>query len=191
MSKSDLRREIRERRDDFAATLDPAVAAIAFRIAPTPLKQWIDDARCVAGYISIQSEADPAAFIAHAAEAGRVTALPYVESRVVPIRFLRWTPGDPLVAGPFGLMQPDRATADEVEPDLILTPLVGFDRRLHRLGQGAGHYDRAFARWPDARRVGIAWSVQETDFVPDDQWDVPLNAVLTEREWIERAEDDL
>ena len=44
--------------------------------------------------------------------------------------------------------------------------------------------DRAFARYPDAVKVGVAWSAQELGMVPDDPWDVPLDAVLTEREWI-------
>jgi 5-formyltetrahydrofolate cyclo-ligase len=100
------------------------------------------------------------------------------------MRFLAWSPGEPLLPGRHGIEQPDLAAAPEVAPDLFLAPLLGFDRRLHRLGQGAGYYDRAFARYPDAIRVGIAWHVQECDFVPDDPWDVPLHAVLTEREWI-------
>lgn len=189
MIKSELRAALRRQRDSFVAGLDPAVAAIVFRAPPGPLRAWIDQAQVIAGYVPIGSEADPAAILDHAAAQGRVTALPFVESRTVPIRFLRWTPGDSLVDGPFGLRQPERA-APEVEPDLILTPLVGFDRRLHRIGQGAAHYDRAFARWPDARRVGVAWSAQEVDFVPDDPWDVPLDAVLTEREWIVRDRED-
>lgn len=190
MTKSELRQQLRQRRDEFVGAMNPAIAEITFRRTPSALAAWIDEAACIAAYVPIGSEADPTTFLAHAHNQGRATALPYVENRVVPIRFLRWAPGEPLVDGPFGLRQPDRAIAEEISPDLILTPLVAFDRRLHRLGQGAGHYDRAFARWPEARRAGIAWSVQEVDFVPDDQWDVPMDAVLTEREWIERPRDD-
>ena len=86
-------------------------------------------------------------------------------------------------AGPFGLLQPP-GDAEEVVPDLILTPLVAFDRTLARLGQGAGHYDRAFARFPNARRIGVAFSVQQVDRLPTDPWDMPLHAIITEREWI-------
>jgi 5-formyltetrahydrofolate cyclo-ligase len=56
---------------------------------------------------------------------------------------------------------------------------------MRRLGQGAGFYDRAFARLPAARRIGLAWSAQEADALPADPWDVPLHAVATEKEWIE------
>lgn len=182
--KARLRAELRARRDAFAAGLDSRAKALAFRTPPTPLRALIEQARCVAGYRPAGSEADPSALLAWAAEAGKATALPHVERRSVPMRFLAWSPGDPLVPGPFGLEQPDIARAPEVAPDLFLAPLLGFDRRLHRLGQGAGFYDRAFARYPDAVKVGVAWSAQELGMVPDDPWDVPLDAVLTEREWI-------
>ena len=183
-TKARLRAELRTRRDAMVAGLDSAARLFAFHATPTPLKELIEKARCIAGYRPQGSEADPAALIAFAAEAGKTIALPYVERRSVPMRFLAWKEGDPLIPGQWGLEQPDPATAPEVAPDLFLAPLLGFDRRLHRLGQGAGYYDRAFARYPDAVRVGIAWHVQEVDFVPDDPWDAPLDAVLTEREWI-------
>lgn len=182
--KQHLRDALRIRRDAFTAELDSTARLLAFRMPPTPLKQLIERATCVAGYRSVGSEADPAALLAYAAARGKTVALPYVERMSVPMRFLAWSPGDPLVPGPLGLEQPDRASAQEVAPDLFLAPLLGFDRRLHRLGQGAAYYDRAFARYPDAIRVGIAWSAQEIDMAPDDPWDVPLHAVLTEREWI-------
>jgi 5-formyltetrahydrofolate cyclo-ligase len=183
--KAQLRAELRTRRDEMVAELDSAARLFAFHAAPTPLKELIDRAQCVAGYRPAGSEADPSALIAYAAQMGKTIALPYVERRSVPMRFLAWKPGDPLIPGQWGLEQPDIATAPEVAPDLFLAPLLGFDRRLHRLGQGAAYYDRAFARYPDAVRVGIAWHVQEVDFVPDDPWDMPLHAVLTEREWIQ------
>jgi len=182
--KARLRAELRARRDASFAALDPLAQRLAFRATPTPLRTLIERAGCVAGYCAVGSEADPVHLLEGVAALGKTVALPFVERRSVPMRFLAWTPGDPLRSGPFGLMQPDRATAPEVSPDLFLAPLLGFDRKLHRLGQGAAYYDRAFARYPDAMRVGIAWSAQEIDMVPDDPWDVPLHAVLTEREWI-------
>ena len=183
--KARLRTELRARRDAMAAGLDSAARLFAFHAPPTPLRALMEQASVIAGYRPQGSEADPGALLVFAVDAGKTIALPHVERRSVPMRFLAWTPGDPLVNGQWGLEQPDLATAPEVAPDLILAPLIGFDRRLHRLGQGAAYYDRAFARYPDALRVGIAWSVQEIDVVPDDPWDVPLHAVLTEREWIQ------
>lgn len=182
--KATMRAAMRRRRDAYVAQLDAQARALAFRVPPSPLKALIARAEMVAGYIAMDSEADPAALLAWAHEQGKTVALPYVERRSVPMRFLRWAPGEPLIPGQWGLRQPDPASAPEVAPDLILAPLVAFDRRLHRLGQGAGYYDRAFARFTDAVRVGIAWSAQEAAAVPDDPWDEPLHAVLTEKEWI-------
>ena len=110
-------------------------------------------------------------------------ALPWANSKADPIVFRRWRPGGALEVSPLGFEQP-LETGAEVAPDIILTPLLGFDRTLRRLGQGAGHYDRAFALFPNALRIGIAWSCQQIDAIPADPWDMPLDAVLTEREWI-------
>lgn len=139
----------------------------------------------VASYVPIGGEADPAPLAAAAMARGCTIALPYVVDRETPLRFLRWSSEAALVDGPYGLRQP-ADDADELSPHLILTPLVAFDRAFGRIGQGAGHYDRAFVQFPDARRVGVAYSVQEVAHVPVDPWDMPLHAIITEKEWITR-----
>lgn len=137
----------------------------------------------VASYVPVRGEADPTLLARAAVAAGCVIALPHVVDRATPLRFLAWDTEAALVAGPMGLHQPAESAA-ELAPDIVLTPLVAFDRRLNRLGQGAGYYDRAFTRFPDARRIGVAWSVQEVATVPTDPWDVALHAIATELEWI-------
>ena len=179
--KRTIRREARAARDAFVATNPIALSpppAITGRFAPGVT---------IAAYLAIGSEADPAPLIAAARTAGATLALPYVAERSAPMRFLEWREDTALVAGPFGLTQPVPDACD-VSPDIFLTPLVAYDRTLHRLGQGAGFYDRAFARYPDSWRIGIAWSVQEVAVVPTDPWDVPLHAVLTERHFFERGD---
>ncbi|ONF95132.1 5-formyltetrahydrofolate cyclo-ligase [Sphingomonas jeddahensis] len=153
-------------------------------IAPRPeLLSLLAPGLTIATYAPMGGEADPAPLASAAVAAGCALALPHVIDRPTPIRFLRWREDDALVAGPFGLQQPVDHM-EEVAPDLILTPLVAFDRTLARLGQGAGHYDRAFARYPAAHRIGVAFCVQEVDRLPTDPWDMPLHAIITEREWI-------
>lgn len=137
----------------------------------------------VASYVPVGSEADPAPFVAAARAVGCGVALPHVTDHATPLRFLAWSPEAPLVRGPFGLSQP-RGDAPELVPDIILTPLVGFDAAGNRLGQGAGHYDRAFARHPQAWRIGIAYARQQVDALAADPWDVPLHAIATEKDWI-------
>lgn len=187
ISKSELRAEYRSLRADFAEALGEGEKAIAFSKAPAPLAKLFKPGCTVAAYVPVGSEADPRMLLAQAHDAGCATALPYVTSKASPMQFLRWTPGDPLHDGPFGLQQPDSA-AEACEPDIVLVPLVAFDSRLMRLGQGAGHYDRALSLLDKAFAVGIAWSVQQAPSLPTDPWDIPLDAILTEKAWIAHEE---
>lgn len=150
---------------------------------PAAFLAMLQGARTIASYMPVGAEADPAPFTVAARKAGLAVALPHVIDRATPLRFLNWDGIAPLVTGPFGLRQPLPA-APPATPDIILTPLVAFDARGNRLGQGAGHYDRAFAEFPDARRIGIAWSVQQVDALAPDAWDIPLHAIATELDWI-------
>lgn len=172
-AKPALRARLRALRDAFVAD-GPAP------VLPQPLfLDALAPGRIVASYVPLGSEADPQAFDDAARAGGAILALPVVIDRASPILF-RNAATHGLTAGPFGLRQPPHE-APALAPDIILTPLVGFDSRCNRLGQGAGHYDRAFAAWPDALRIGIAWSVQRVAALPADPWDVPLHAVVTER----------
>jgi 5-formyltetrahydrofolate cyclo-ligase len=182
-SKPMVREAMRASRDAFVAALPDSVRAIAFSRPPGPLARLFIPGRTVAAYRAMGSEADPAALLAAAAAAGCTTALPHVTSRSAPMRFLAWSPDDPLEKGVFGLSQP-RADSEAVQPDIVLVPLLAFDAAMNRMGQGAGFYDRALSLLPDAVTIGIAWSVQQLDRVPTDPWDVPLDAILTERSWI-------
>jgi 5-formyltetrahydrofolate cyclo-ligase len=183
VTKSELRAHYRAMRADFADSLSEGERAIAFSKAPAPLAEHFVPGRMVAAYIPVGSEADPQALLRQAHAAGCATALPHVTSRAAPMQFLRWSPGEILQAGPFGLQQP-ASSAEPVNPDVILVPLVAFDSRLIRLGQGAGHYDRTLSLLPNTFAVGIAWSVQQAPSLPADPWDIPLNAILTEKAWI-------
>ena len=181
LDKPALRAKLRANRDQFAAESSTAI------LAPEAFVERLREDMIVATYCAVGSEADPTQLAAAAAAAGCRLALPYVVDRAAPIRFLAWKLGEPLIAGPFNLRQPD-PSSPEVAPDVILTPLVGFDGRFNRRGQGAGHYDRAFARYEAAWRVGVAWSVQEVPAIPADIWDVPLHAIITEEGMLWHAE---
>lgn len=150
------------------------------RVAPGFLER-LRPGLIVASYRPTPGEADPAPLERAAAVAGCALALPCLTDRSAPMTFRRW--GEALVKGPYGIEQPP-AESPEVAPGIILTPLVAFDRTGARLGQGAGFYDRACEVYPDAWRVGVAWSVQEAEAIPTDPWDIPLHAITTEKEWI-------
>lgn len=175
--KSALRARIRADRDRFFAGGPPA-------IAPSPaFLDRLEHGLTVASYVPMGSEIDPSPLARAAVDRGCAIVLPHVTIRSQPMRFLAWDSEAALIAGPFGLSQPHHEAA-AMAPDIILTPLLAFDSALNRLGQGAGYYDRAFVRFPDAWRVGVAWSVQQVESLPHDPWDVPLHAIVTERDWI-------
>jgi 5-formyltetrahydrofolate cyclo-ligase len=140
----------------------------------------------VAAYQKTGSEVSADAILAALNRLGITTALPFIGARGEAMHFKRWHSEDALIKAAFGFLQPS-ADAPDIAPDIILVPLVGFDRDMNRLGQGAGHYDRIFTLFPNALRIGLAWSCQEVLAVPVDPWDVALDAVLTEKEWIKPA----
>lgn len=183
-AKQAVRARLRALRRDHAALLrrqgryDAAIAALADR-----LLEHAPAGASIALYRAFGDEIDPAPLAPLLAARGHDLALPHVAADRTTMRFLAWHPDQPLVTGAFGLHQPHEDN-DEIAPAMIVTPLVGFDRHGGRIGQGAGFYDRAFARLPGAVRIGMAWSVQEIATLPLDPWDVPLHAIATEQEWI-------
>ncbi|WP_088184114.1 5-formyltetrahydrofolate cyclo-ligase [Sphingobium sp. Z007] len=182
--KSTLRAIARQRRSAFVITLDPLAHRLAFKAVPSPLARRIADAQVVALYMAVDDEAPAQRMAAQLQALGKTVALPRVLDRLGSMDFLAWRPEDHLVPGLFRTSHPEPGDGP-VTPDIIIAPLVGFDRAMNRLGQGGGYYDRAFARFPDALRVGIAWSAQEMDAVPADPWDLPLDIIMTEVELIE------
>ncbi|WP_227339657.1 5-formyltetrahydrofolate cyclo-ligase [Sphingopyxis sp. P8] len=181
--KQRLREKLRFRRRHFAANLDMITRMSAFRTLPAPIAALLDPNSLVGAYVAMGAEPDIVPMTADLA----ALALPHHASRLDEMTFRRWTAGDSLFDGPWGVQQPSDDSASAV-PDLIFCPLVGFDRHGGRIGQGGGHYDRWFAAHPHALRIGIGWSVQEVDAMPLEATDMPLDAVLTEQEFIVTGE---
>ncbi len=180
--KRHLRERLRFRRRHFAANLDEFSRFAAFRALPASLEQSIGADAMIGAYAPWGDEPDILPMLATLAEAGRL-ALPHHAVRIDTMDFRCWRAGDTLVKGPWGSPQPADG-GESVVPSLVFCPLVGFDRRGGRIGQGGGHYDRWFAAHPQALRIGIGWSVQEIDDAPSEPTDMPLDAILTEQEFI-------
>jgi 5-formyltetrahydrofolate cyclo-ligase len=181
-AKLALRAELRARRTAHVTALGPDLARAAAEAAADRLLAHIPAGATVSLYVAMHDELDPEPLAATLHARGHALALPALFDATA-MQFLAWQPGDPLGRGPMALRQP-LASAPECAPDLIVTPLTGFDRQGGRIGYGAGHYDRAFQRYPGAHRIGLAWAVQEVEAVPHDPWDVRLHAITTEREFI-------
>jgi 5-formyltetrahydrofolate cyclo-ligase len=139
----------------------------------------------VAGYWPVGGEIDGRPLLAALAKAGRTVALPRMESRNGPARFLAWRGVEPLTADAFGVPSPPTTGAD-LSPRLFLVPLLAFDRAGGRLGQGGGHYDRIISlnRAHGAVAVGLAYAEQEMGVVPTGPYDAHLDWVITPKEAI-------
>ncbi len=182
--KSALRLSARATRAAFVAQLDPMAHRLAFRALPSPVRPLLSSRDCVALYAPVNDEAPALRLAESLITEGKRLCLPRVVDRMGTMEFRAWQPGDPLDEGPFGTRHPGPLAA-LCHPDAIIAPMLAFDSALMRLGQGGGYYDRAFARYEDALRIGLAWSAQELDHVPADPWDMPLHLVITERSLIE------
>ena len=186
--KAALRRAALARRE----AVEPAArAAFSRRLAEEGLRLarlW--RSQIVSVFYPLRGEPDALLLLANLVEAGFATALPVVIGRGSSLLFRSWRPGDPTCAGPMSIREP-LGEAPVVDPDLLFVPLACFDRRGHRIGYGAGYYDRTLARLRATKRVhaaGVAYGVGEVAFVPYETHDQTLDAVVTEQETIFFAE---
>jgi 5-formyltetrahydrofolate cyclo-ligase len=174
LPKEPIRRAALEARKAFVRTLSDADRALLEQALAESLTSLCVEAAVVGGYAQLGSEISPLLAIEEARAVGRIVAYPAFDHPAKPFRFRA---GDPLDAGPFGMMQP-KLKAPVVEPDLILVPLIAIDGLGTRLGRGKGHYDRALARLKrgGARLVGVGWALQRlSETIPADDWDIPLD----------------
>jgi len=137
----------------------------------------------VGGYWPIADEMDVLPLLAGLRGRGCSIALPVVEAPGRPLSFRAWRPGDALAPGAHGIAAP-LPSAAPLAPDLLIVPLLAFDRQGWRLGYGAGYYDRTLEAFAAAGRavmaVGVAYAAQEVPAVPHHGGDVRLDALVTE-----------
>lgn len=134
----------------------------------------------VSAYAAMGAEIDPARLIERLAGEGYRTCLPVVTPLGNPLTFRAWAPGQPLVAHTWGIREPADDAA-EIEPDVLLIPLLAFDRRGVRLGYGGGYYDRTLETLRARKRVtavGLAFAEQEVAQAPFGGHDQRLDWVL-------------
>lgn len=177
--KRDLRAALRGRRKAAAMAKPDAAEALAGIFLH---HVRLTAGAVVAGYKAVPPELDPAPLMAVLAARGHPLALPCTGPLGMVLVFRRWQPGDPLVKGALGIEQPLPA-AESVLPQVALVPLLGFDRRGYRLGQGGGYYDRTLAAGT-MLAIGLAYAAQEVEFLPTEPWDRRLDWIVTEREAI-------
>ena len=182
-AKSDLRKVALARRDALLVAERMAAAeAIAARTFPVAVAS---DA-IVSGFMPLNSEISPLPLMRKLSDVAARLALPVVVGRGLPLSMRAYAFGDALLKGVWGIRVPP-PEAPEVAPDVLLVPLLAFDRNGNRLGYGAGYYDMTIAALRARKRVvaiGVAFAAQEVDEVPTTPRDARLDLVLTEREVI-------
>jgi 5-formyltetrahydrofolate cyclo-ligase len=182
--KSIIRKDALLRRDALPAA-ERARAAEAIAVRAFPLA--IDPGRIVSGFSPLKTEINPIPLMRRLADAGAELALPVVAGKGKPLVMRAWRFGEALDSGVWGIREP-KADAPEVAPDILLVPLLAFDREGHRIGYGAGYYDMTIGRLRAMKPVvaiGIAFAAQEIASVPVTPRDARLDLVLTEREIID------
>lgn len=179
-AKTALRKVMRNKRRKLAAEAPNAGAAIRDHfVAAFPR----ETGTAVSGYWPMGDEADGRLLLSYLHSIGWSCMLPVVTAAGMALTFRQWEPGDLLIESSIGIQEPGD-DAPEDRPDILLVPLLAFDEKGFRLGQGGGYYDRTLGalreETDDVLAVGIAFAGQQVDTVPRDAFDQPLDWVVTE-----------
>lgn len=181
-----LRKQIRQQR----RALSPQQQTLAARrlrkkLVCNPLFQR---SRHIAFYLPSDGEIDPVPVMKEAWRRGKTCYLPVLTPLGQKLLFVRFEKGDRLTPNKFKIPEPNPLTQPCRQAwalDLVITPLVAFDKTGGRLGMGGGYYDRSFAflrqkRAQKPNLLGVAHTFQERQELPMQAWDIPLNAVFTD-----------
>jgi 5-formyltetrahydrofolate cyclo-ligase len=177
-AKAGLRATAHKKRAALYANVkaDAAKAAAQHFLASVPFGR--DE--IVACYWPIRDELDCKPLLTKLVDSGQPVCLPVVIGDGLPLELRLWAEGEPLYPSGFGTLAPPE-TAPIVEPDVIVMPLLGFDKRGTRLGYGGGYYDRTLTMITKSPRlIGYAFASQELETIPREPHDIPLDAVVTE-----------
>ncbi len=179
-SKSALRQSFLERRlqllpnDRVGAAL--AVSDSFFKNVP------LAAGAVVAGYWPVKAELDVLIILRALLGKGYTCALPHVVGEGAPLLFRRWDETMTMTTGKYGITEPIGTAT--LMPDIILVPLLAFDAKGHRLGYGAGFYDRTIARLKkqkNIRTIGLAYEMQLYGGLPAEENDVKMDMIITDR----------
>ena len=191
--RSALRRLMRQRRRALS-TLEQKKAARQLKNRVLSMPEFMR-AKRIAFYLPNDGEISPALLIEQARAMGKTCYLPVLQPLAKNrLWFVRYDHQTPMTQNRFGIAEPKlKGYADKVrnrcrpeDLDLVFLPLVAFDKRGGRMGMGGGFYDRTFAfthirRTTKPALTGLAHELQNVEYLPLAHWDIPLHAVITER----------
>jgi 5-formyltetrahydrofolate cyclo-ligase len=177
--KARMRAEMRQQRSSWSHIKRQAAAdAIAAR-GPPPL-DFVSTA-ILSGFASMPQELDALPLLKRLHANGYRLCLPVIQGKGRPLLFRAWVPGDEMAAGQWGIREP-KPERLALEPDVLLVPLLAFDKHGFRLGYGGGYYDRTLKDLRSRKPIvgiGLAFDEQEVDVVPHLDYDERLDWVLT------------
>jgi 5-formyltetrahydrofolate cyclo-ligase len=187
MDKYTLRRQLKSARNALKPAARHQAARASLRLA---LRHGLLlRAQRIGFYLPQGGEFDAHPLLNQALWMQRECYLPVLPRRGRVMRFGRLGRNTRMKANRYGIPEPlDAHPLRARQLDLLLMPLVGFDQQGYRLGMGGGYYDATLAfmhhrrLWRKPRLVGIAYECQGVETLPHDPWDMPLDAVLTERQ---------
>lgn len=191
-SDKNIRAEKKHLRQQFKTTRLAISAAQRMQTAEViaqqliKLPEWIP-ADYIAGYWASHGEV-PLHIVQMRVQSPKVWCLPILQTDKT-LKFAPWRSGDPLVSNQFGIPEPDISSSsalDATQISIILLPLLAYTRTGTRLGMGGGYYDRSLAfraAYPSPPLlIGVAYSSQEADLLPTEEWDIKLDMLINEHE---------
>ena len=188
MDNKAIRKEMRQKRQSLSAPQQAdASHGLARQLCRLPVFLF---GKNIAFYLANDGEIDPGIAMGIAEAAGKACHLPVLHPlKQNRLHFVRYRTGQPLTANRFGIAEPPQRR-NRIVPllaiDVVLLPMVAFDRQGNRLGMGGGFYDRTLSQsFRLTKFIGLAHSSQETDSIAPQPWDIPLQAIVTERDIIQ------
>jgi 5-formyltetrahydrofolate cyclo-ligase len=137
--------------------------------------------KIIGGYYPVNFEIDDLALLKKFEKNSFIISLPVIKKNFK-MDFYKWSISDPLKVNKYGIPEPE--IKNIVYPDILLIPLVAFDKNLNRLGYGGGYYDRLIERLSKKKnimKIGLAFSVQKIDKVPINIYDQKLDYIVTNK----------
>ena len=176
MNKSKIRKKILKiRKNTNSKNLN-----INFRDILKVLKKNKSNGKTVGGYYPYNYEVDAIKILEKFEQQNFIVSLPRIEKNSQ-MNFFRWSTRDPLKINKYGIPEPTSGSV--VYPNILLVPLVAFDKYLNRIGYGGGFYDRYIKKIKKNKKIitiGLAYSFQKVKEVPINKYDIKLDFVVTD-----------
>lgn len=184
--KRPTKEDLRDRSRVLRLQLTPSeVRSFSESICDT-LREVLNSERTVMVYVSKPPEVDTIPLIRYLLQQDVNVVVPIIERETRTLRLSYLKDTEDLVISTFLVPEPiwNEIPARGEELEVVVVPLLAFDRTGHRLGYGAGYYDRFLSLYPQAKKIGMGYSCQEIGSVPADDNDVAMDMIVTEREII-------